>query len=510
MSSRQRKSGILINYAMLLSSTIISISLTPFIISSLGVNDYGLYQTISGLASNLLIIDLGTGTLMTRFLSVYISKNDERGKENFVAIGLIFSAVCALVIILLGITVCHNIPLLYSDSLTLNEVAKAQAIFIFMIANLAISTFDKSIFGIVNAYEKHTISKGILLVKVLSKAVLIFILLSLGGNIVTLVSIDLFLSIVIMGFMVTYVFGVLKIKVHFHYIEKSLFVSASTFIAATFFQTVVTQVNQSVDKVLLGVMIDTTTVTIYSVGIVIITSYNMIAHAIGGIYLPHVTKRIHAGASNREITNLTIQPGRINFIFCGLIALVFALYGYDFIKIWVGTGYEQAYYVALMLILCYLIPHMETIMGSVLDAKNKRLSRSIIIFVIAVMNIALTILLIPRYGIIGATVGTVVALILGHWIIINIYYLMLGIEVKRMFVEIIHGTLPCLLMTGVISSPLLFIRTNRLSTFLMKCIFSVVVFAILEIKFGINENERKILGKLVNRIKKSADCDKSD
>lgn len=500
MGSKQRKKGILINYVTLLSSSIINIFMTPYILGKLGVNDYGLYQTVNALASNLLIADLGTGTLMARFLSVYIANDDERGKENFVSLGFILSTFSALIIGIIGFVLYQNIGEIYNSTLSINSIKVAQTMMLLLIINLVISIYEKALIGIINAYEKFSVSKGLMLLKVILKALLIVFMLSFGKGVMALVFIELIITLLLTILSLLYVFRVLKVRAIYQGVDKKLLISSSTFMVAILFQTIVGQVNNSVDKVLLGAMVDTVAVSVYSVGMVIVVSYNMIANAIGSVYLPHITKKIFSGASGAEVTDLVIRPGRFNFMICGLITIVFGLHGQHFLHLWVGNQYGDSYYVALILMASYLIPHMESVMGSVLDAKNKRLYRSIIIFVVAIINIILTLVLIPGYGVIGATIATAIAIILGHWLFINAYYNKLGIEVKRLFKEVSKGTILSFFIVIILSLPLLLIKESGLIVFIIKCSWSVLVFISMQLIFGFDSQEKILIKNLLKRI----------
>lgn len=503
MNNNQRKKGILINYAMLIINSVINVFMTPFILSTLGDVQYGIYHTVNAFAANLLIADLGIGTLLTRYLSIYMEKKDERNQENFVAMGIILSAICSLLIIVIGIFMFFRIEPIYKNTMNASEILISQKIFIISMINVAVSTFDKAFFGIVNAYEKYVVSRGTILVKVLLKAVLIVAVLSYRPSAISLVSIDLLLTLFMMLFITFYVFKKLKVRAKLYSFDKKILASSLTFIFAVFLNSIVTQVNSSVGKILIGSMINTSVVAVYTIAMVIVTTNNMIANSIGGVYLPHITKRIYAGADAEEISKIVSRPGRVNFMICGLILMVFGLYGKEFIQLWVGEGYEMAYYIAMILLVSYLVPHMESVMGCVLDAKNKRLVRSAIILVMAVFNIVVTMVLLPKIGVIGAPIGTAVAMILGHWICINLYYKkLIGLRIRALFYSITKGTLICFLVSVAASIPMLFIHKQNFYIFILKCLYTVITFFVLQLKFGFNLEEKEMLRSFFKRMKK--------
>ena len=61
-----KKAGVIFSYISLLSSSILSILLTPLMLSEMGDVEYGLYQTISSFVGVLTILDFGSGVATTK------------------------------------------------------------------------------------------------------------------------------------------------------------------------------------------------------------------------------------------------------------------------------------------------------------------------------------------------------------------------------------------------------------------------------------------------------------
>ena len=97
--------------------------------------------------------------------------------------------------------------------------------------------------------------------------------------------------------------------------------------------------------------------------------------------------------------------------------------GKDFIlNIWAGKEYEDAYYVALLLIIPASIALIQNIGIEIQRAQNQHQFRSVIYIGMAVINLVLSILLCQKYGAIGCAIGTAVSLIIANGLIMNIFY----------------------------------------------------------------------------------------
>ena len=74
MKSRNR--GIAMAYASTGLKMVLSLFLSSFLLRRLGDTDYGIYQTIASFANYLVLLEFGTGTVMTRNISLCSQRFD--------------------------------------------------------------------------------------------------------------------------------------------------------------------------------------------------------------------------------------------------------------------------------------------------------------------------------------------------------------------------------------------------------------------------------------------------
>jgi O-antigen/teichoic acid export membrane protein len=502
----QRKIGIILSYAGIVLNSVINIFFTPFLLKTLGPAEYGLYQIINAFAAYLLIADLGTGTLLTRFLSKYLAEDDKKGQANYIAFGLIITTICSFLIGILGIVLYSTIDNLFKESLTTPELAKAKSLYVLLIVNIAVSIIKRAFYGIVAAYEKHIFLKFLNIGVILLRVIGMVVLLNLGYDSFAIILTDLFLTIINLLVLIFYSFSYLKIKVKYYGVDSFLFWDSMKFIFAVFLQLIVVQINNNVDRVLLGIMTDTSTVALYSIAMVIFTSYNIIANAAVSVYLPYITREVTNGADGKKLTDIIILPGRVNFMICGAILTTLALFGDDFVTLWVGDEYKNAWIIALILMVPYTVPFIQNVKGSILDAKNKRLFSSLIIIFITIFNITLTVYLVKEIGYLGAPIATAIAVLIGYGILMNIYYKkVIGLEVGRFFSTVFKGTLPSLIIAAIFVTPLLFIKNIGWVLFILECFIFLIVFFVFQYFLGFNSKEKAyvqlIFGKILSKTK---------
>ena len=68
----------------------VGFTLTPFIIHSLGVQQYGLYAIVGSLAGYLGLLDFGLGGTFVKFITEYIERNDRAAARQVISFGIAF------------------------------------------------------------------------------------------------------------------------------------------------------------------------------------------------------------------------------------------------------------------------------------------------------------------------------------------------------------------------------------------------------------------------------------
>ena len=106
----------------------------------------------------------------------------------------------------------------------------------------------------------------------------------------------------------------------------------------------------------------------------------------------------------------------------GLVASGLVFFGRQFILFWAGAGYEDAYYVMLLLVLPASIALIQNLGIEIQRAQNKHHFRSLVYLGMAFVNLGLSIILCQKYGTVGCAIGTAASLVLSNGLIMNIYY----------------------------------------------------------------------------------------
>ena len=423
MKKNEIKSGAIIGYINMIANIIVTFVYTPIMLKLMGNEEFGLYSLVSSVISYLSVLDMGFGNAMIRFISKAQAKKEYDKEKEINGLFLILYSAIGIITIFIGIALINNIQKLF-PALTQDEIGKAKVIMEILILTIAIS-FPLSIFdSYVMACEKFKFLKILNLVKTISIPLTMLPLLFLGYKAIAMVIVTSIFNIMYHICTLLCCFKKLNMQI---YISKGkfnveLFKNIFNYSFFVFLGLIVDTVFNNTDQVILGSVCGTVAVSIYSVGSKIINMNTTVSTTLSGLFLPKITKMLEEKEADYKISNLFLKVSRIQIYLMVLISSGFIVYGKQFLNLWVGGGYEQTYYIILLIILPALIPLTQNIGISIIQAKNKHQFRSVVYFIIAIINVILTIPLAKRFEGIGAAIGTLIATFLGQILVMNIFY----------------------------------------------------------------------------------------
>ena len=200
------------------------------------------------------------------------------------------------------------------------------------------------------------------------------------------------------------------------------------------------------------------------------------------------------GSSEREGSDLFIRTGRIQYIVMAFILTGFILFGRDFVRLWAGNDYEEAYSIALLFFVPLTVPLIQNLGITILQARNQMKFRSLLYIIVALLSLGFSFPLAKKYGGIGCAWSTALALVLGHIVVMNIYYCkVIHIEIVRFWKEIGKMSWVPLLCGGVTAYVLTFFELNTI----WRLVTAIIMFSAIYLPlfwFGsMNRYERDLL-----------------
>lgn len=501
MAVNQLKAGVILSYVVLGLYNLVGLLYTPYMLRMMGKSEYGLYSLGASVVAYLTILDLGFGNAIIRYTAKLRAEGKTDQQYSMFGMFIVLYSIIGVIAFLIGLVLYFNVDDLFGATMTPDELGKARIIIFLMIFNVAI-TFPLSIFrSIIVAYEKFIFQKVLAIVRIILNAAVMIALLNYGYRAVGMVVIVTIFNIATLLLDFWYCKYRIKIKIYFRKFQWGFLQEVSIYSFYIFLNIIMDRIYWSTGQFVLAMFVGTTAIAVFAVAIQLQHMYMQFSTAISGVFLPKVTAMITQEQSEKTISDLFIRTGRIQYIVMAFILTGFILFGKQFIILWAGAGYADAYTIALLIFIPITIPLIQNLGITILQARNQMKFRSLLYIVIALCSFGLQIPLSKYYGGIGCAVGVAAALVVGQIIIMNIYYYKKQeINIPEFWINIGKMTIcPCVL--GVIGY--FFLLNIQLDT-ILKLGVGIIVFSMIYIPVfwhtGMNPYERILIGKTVQKV----------
>lgn len=499
----ERKIGILVSYINILLQTLINFIYVPILLYYIGKNEYGLYQLIGSFIGYFSIMDFGLTSAVMRFYIKYKALNDKINMENILAISTICYSVITCILFIVGYICYLFLDDIFYNSMTLSEISSAKNIFTLLLLNIVVTISTMIFRAIINAHEKFLFLKGIETIQLILQPILVIVVLQEYPYAFSVALVQTILNIFLSISRVVYCFRKLKIRIKYHYWDKKLFKEFKKLALSVFAVTLIDQVFFKTNQIILGIISGTSVVAVYAIASLIYMNYMALSLVISSVYLPYVTEMIAKKEPINVISNLFIKIGRWQYFLLAAISSGFFIFGKTFINFWTGNGFEEAYWIALLIIIPFTIDLIQNIGLSILQAQNKYDFRAKVYFCMGIFNLCLAIPLAKMYGGIGCAFATALSMFIGNGLIMNWYYLKITkLEIGRFWKNIGRITIGVVIITiiGYVFNRM--IEDKNTVVFIMKLLIYTLLYIGIMYKFFMNIEEKSKIKSLVLKFKR--------
>lgn len=495
-SRKQIKNGAVISYIAIIINIVASFLYTPWMVSSIGKSDYGLYTLAVSLIS-IFLMDFGIGSVVTRFAAKYRVANDTESINNL--LGIVFKLFIVIDIVILMVLAVTYFYLgdIYAG-LETAELHQFKILYI-IIAGFSIISFPFTILsGIFNAYEYFVQLKLCDLLQKLSTIALIIIALLRGYGVITIVAINTFTGILTIAVKLYLLKRNTPIKVNFRCNSKALLKEIFDFSIWITIIGIAQRLTLNIAPSILGIVASSYEIAIYSPASAIAGYFYTIAIAIDGLFLPTIFRKI-AEKKQKDILLIMIKVGRYQIIILGLIFVGLVCVGKDFITLWMGEEFLKSYYCTVILILPAIFEYSQQIARLTVIAENKVKLQSIGLISTSIINVIIALPLSYYYGSIGISLAICITQFLNLIFMNFIYYKILKFDMLNFYRMCYLKMIIPICGTLVLASAILqYIEQKGWFWLAMKGIIISIIFGILTFIFNVSKGERK---KIVSIIK---------
>lgn len=453
IAMNQRKVGAVLSYISFFITNVVGLVYSPYMLRLMGQSEYGLWGVANSLIGYLSLLNFGIGGAYLRFYSRCKAQNDLEGEKRLNGTYFLIFLILAVLVLVGGSIMLMFVDVLVEQSFTALEMQRMQIILLLGTVNMAFTFLISVINMTIQAHEQYIYMRVSSIVFSIINPVVNVAVLQFGGRAVALSTVALVLSLISYVIHIIFALKVIKFRMSFKGIEFSYFKEIFVFSSFLFLNSITEQITSSTDGVIIGAIWGTAAVSVYTVGAQFRTYFTNFSVAISSVFSPRINDIVARTDSNEALDELFIRIGRIQFFILALMLIGYTAIGRDFILLYAGQDYGDAYWVGLCLILSTFVPLFQNVGLEIQKAKNKHKVRSVVYLLITIVNVGLTIPFTKWWGGIGAALGTLLCMFVGAVLFMNCYYAKgIGLNILEFWKSIfstVPGMLPSII-TGVI------------------------------------------------------------
>lgn len=497
MSFSQVKIGAIFSYILIALNAIYNLFITPYVLGCLGSEDFGVYQAMTSLTTSLMVFDLGMGGTVMRYIAKFIEEKKYKEISNFVCMSFIQAGVIVIILLFVSSIIYYKLGDIFDGGMSLDNIVVCKKLFIIQIAILAAHIIENILNGIITGYNRFAFGNGIKVIRIISRAILVYSFVYLYPSPETLVLVDLVIILLMLIMELIYIKRVLHFQYNYYYWDGSLFKESFYYTICLFLTSIVMQVNSNAANILIGAMKGPVLVAIYSMAVLINNMFCQLSSSVSGVLLPTAMNKIMSCQTKEEevdiVQRFIIKVGRVQFAILGLFVCFFIAFGKDFILLWLGDKFIDVYYLSIVLMLPVLLELCVNVCVTILRVKNKLVFRTIVLSLGALITVIFSILGLKFSSYYSVAYATGLGTFISSVIVMNIYYFkVFHYNMIYVYIKIFSRLLPSFLLILVIAFGINHLFTLSWLNLFIECLLMGIISLPIIYWGGLNKDEKSM------------------
>ena len=377
-----------------------SIFITPIVVKKLGLVDYGVYVLVNTLTGFLALLDLGLTAAGTKYLAEYHARQQwEEISRLQAALATVYVVVGLAGLIIFLILGKFFLPLFHIAGL-----GEANIFVVFFLAGLVffVSSANSVYTNVPPALQRFDIVTKVNLTQLIFLNIGMLVLVLLGFKLKAIMAINLlFLLLATLAYKIYAGRLLPQVKIRFGWnkAEMRKLYGYGVFAALT---NITTSALNQLDRLIIPIFLGPAALTYYSLPGNVAQKTSTVVGSISNVFFPMASSLSAAG----ETEKLKTVYQRIMRTLCIAAAAITAsimLFGYKILQYWLGIDFaNKGIEVLEILALTYFFMALSGTLYSFLLGLGKVKFLAFWSMVLAVLNLALILALVPKYGIVGA------------------------------------------------------------------------------------------------------------
>jgi O-antigen/teichoic acid export membrane protein len=408
LSSAGRKllSGSALRLANLAAAAISSLFLMPFIVHHLGDRLYGFWTLAGTFVGYYGLLDFGLSSAVSQYMSIAIGQKDPRERCAVFNTALRIQSFLGGVALLVTVALATAAPWFSHSPADTTLFSRVIAI---LGVNVALGFPVRAYGGLLEAQLRFDIQSGLGIFGVALRTGLVVWAISGGGGLLALSWVTLFASLPVLVLQVWFA----RREAPWARIDRSPidpqrvkdFFSYSIY---TFLGVIGDIFRLRVDSLVIAGFIGLAAVTHYRVASVFTQYYIDVILCVTGMIQP-LLSRLHGAQDRLGLEKVFFFATRVSLCISVFLGFSLICWGKPLIARWMGPNYQDAYWPLVILSLAVLLDVSQGPSVALLYATFKHRFYTYLNCAEGLINLAFSLALVRRLGVVGVALGTLIA-----------------------------------------------------------------------------------------------------
>jgi O-antigen/teichoic acid export membrane protein len=400
--------NISMDYIALGIEMLIGVLMLPFNVSRLGQSAYGLWALVASITMYFSMLDLGFGVGQVKFAAEYRARKDSRGLNEIISTLFFFYILIGLAAFAVGTGLAFNLERLFN--ITAEQAVTGRQVLLIITAYVALG-FPVSVFGgIVNGFQRHFLNGYVSIATSVLVAIVNLGVLLAGYGLVELVAATTAVrSLAYLGYRMNAYRAFPALRIRASYVRVARLREITGFSAYILIIDLANKLNYSTDAMVIGVFMSAAAIAIWSVAQRLITTTQSLTMQLNGSLFPIVVDIATLGEADK-LRRVFAQATRLSLAMVIPVATALALLAEPLVLAWVGPDFAGSVPIIYVLAAAVIIRVGNSTATTLLKGAGHHRLLAIANISMAVANLALSVALVRRFGLIGVAAGTLIPL----------------------------------------------------------------------------------------------------
>lgn len=388
--------------------------LARYVLERLGLEQTGVWGAIVAVLGPLWLLVLGIPMGSVRFVSSHLAKRDLAGVNRVLA-------TCLATTILMGVTALALAALLYFGfekgllgneawQLTPAELVDARTAFAVLALHVAVGFALTLPYGVYDAHQDFVVRNVIMASGLVLRLGMTLALLWVWPTLTALAAVQL----VVAAAEFTAATAISRrrhagVQLSLSGVDRALIRPILAFSGFAMVLNVGALLAFRLDAVVIGATMDQAAIAVYDYGNKVFEPFLNLVLSIGMVVMPLAT-RLEAQGKERELVPILRKWTKVASCVVFLVGLWLLVLGPAFLRWWVGPEYRDEMGLVLRVLLVSFLAFLPVrgVALPMLMGMGRQGRPALALLVMGALNLALSVALVGRYGLLGVAIGTAV------------------------------------------------------------------------------------------------------